>query len=265
MWRLPFGVRDIFTIRDYLPQTQSYNQYMIASRHSLPRHPSFPIARRAPAIALIVAGHALLLFAMIFGERIVRFEPLQAVMLLQHIPAKIVHPPPPPPPPPPPRMWRKQGPAAREAAAPPLRDIEVPPRTDIVASITDSGHAVTPAGGRPDGSGTEGAGNVGNGAGGAGGGRLPVEVRAVLDPANCIRPELPDNADARRHTGHVIVAVMIDVDGRVTAARLARSSGRTVLDQVALRAALQCRFVAATIDQVPVRSWEPFRFSWIDR
>ena len=44
-----------------------------------------------------------------------------------------------------------------------------------------------------------------------------------------------------------------------------RSSGHAALDQTALKGALDCRFVAATVDGKPVPSWEKFRFSWVDR
>jgi protein TonB len=58
--------------------------------------------------------------------------------------------------------------------------------------------------------------------------------------------------------------VLINVDGKVTDARVARSSGEPILDRTALESARKCHFVAATVDKVPVPSWEPFRFSWIN-
>jgi protein TonB len=121
------------------------------------------------------------------------------------------------------------------------------------------------AGGKPDGTGTAGAGDQGDGAGAAAGGRVPVKVRAVVNPDNCARPRLPWAAEQRRLAGDVILTVLINVDGWVTDARVARSSGEPVLDRTALAAARKCRFVAATIDKVPVPSWEPFRFSWVNR
>jgi protein TonB len=212
-------------------------------------------------IAVVIARHALVLFVFMSSDRIVRSRPPQTVMLLALVPPEIVKPPPPPPPPRPRRHASKLRPPAREAAAPPLHDIDVVPRTEVVPTIVDNAMSVEVAGGKPDGTGTTGAGDAGAGTGGGG---TAVRVRAVLDPANCERPRLPWSAEQRKLTGHVILAVLINVDGKVTDARLARSSGQPILDQTALQSAHRCHFVAATVDKVPVPSWELFRFSWMN-
>jgi protein TonB len=142
---------------------------------------------------------------------------------------------------------------------PPLRDIEVAPRTEVADTIVDNAMPVEAVGGKPEGTGTAGPGDV---AAGTGSGRASVRVRAVLDPANCERPRLPWRAEQRKLTGEVILAMLIDVDGKVTDARIARSSGQPILDQTALAGARRCHFVAATVDNVPVPSWELFRFWW---
>lgn len=202
-----------------------------------------------------MSAHALLLLSLIGGDRMLRPATPQSVMLLATVPPEIKKPPPPPPP----RPKNKRQPPAPEGAAPPLRDIEVVPRTDIAATIIDNAPPVEAAGGKPEGTGTTGAGNAGNG---AGAGKEPVTVRAILDPANCERPKLPDHAERRRLAGDVILALLIDVDGKVKDVRIARSSGKPILDQAALESARRCHFVAATIDKVPAPSWEAFRFSW---
>jgi protein TonB len=217
--------------------------------------------RALPRIAIVVAIHALALFAFVSSDRILHPRTPQTVMLLATIPPEVVKPPPPPPLPR--KRTRKPRLPGRAAAAPPLRDIEVVPRTEIAATIVDNAVPVEVAGGKLDGTGTAGAGDAGAGAGGADG--AAVRVRAVLDPENCERPRLPWHAEQRRLAGDVILSVLIDVDGKVTDARIARSSGIPVLDQTALRGARTCHFVAATVDKVPVPSWEPFRFSWVNR
>ena len=215
--------------------------------------------RALSRIAIVIALHALVLFAFVCGDRIVQSRTPQTVMLLAAVPPEIVKPPPPPPLP---RQRKsKPRPPAREAAAPPLRDIEVVPRTEVAATIVDNAMPVEAAGGKPEGTGTAGAGDVGEGTGGGG---ASVRVRAVLDPANCERPRLPWSAKQRQLTGHVILAVLINVDGKVTDARIARSSGKPILDQTALASARRCHFVAATVDKVPIPSWELFRFSWVN-
>jgi periplasmic protein TonB len=229
-----------------------------------PLDTAFDIPRLAlPRLVIVIAIHALLLFAFVAGDRVLRTVAPQVVTLLATIPPEVVKPPPPPPPPS--RRTSKTKAPAREAAAPPLRDIEVAPRTDVVATIADNAIPVEVAGGKPGGTGTAGAGDRGAGAGGAGGGKAPVIVQALTDPDNCERPRLPESAERRRLSGHVILAVKIEADGRVTEARVAKSSGLPVLDQVAVESARNCHFVAATIDKVPVSSWMPFRFSWSNR
>jgi protein TonB len=229
----------------------------------VPTATAFDRPRRAlPRIAIVIAIHALVLCAFISGDRIImRSKTQQSVMVLVAVPPKIGEPPPPPPPPRPRRHKSRPRPPAREAAAPPLRDIEVVPHTEVAATIVDNAMPVEAAGGKLDGTGTTGAGDVGEGTGGGG---TSVRVRAVLDPANCERPRLPWSAEQRQLAGDVILAVLINVDGKVTDARVARSSGEPILDRTALESARKCHFVAATVDKVPVPSWEPFRFSWIN-
>jgi protein TonB len=226
-------------------------------------HIPFDRPRRAlPRLAVVLALHVLALFAFLSRDRIERTTPPQTVMLVTLVAPKAVEPPPPPPPPP--RRRNRSRPPGREAVAPP-RDIEVVPRTEVAAIIVDNAVPVEPAGGKPDADGTAGAGDKGEGAGGGDGGHVPVRMRAVINPDNCARPRLPWSAEQRRLAGDVILAVLINIDGWVTDARVARSSGEPILDRTALASARKCRFVAATVDKVPVPSWEPFRFSWVNR
>ncbi|WP_440966695.1 energy transducer TonB [Massilia sp. GER05] len=230
----------------------------------MPTDTIFDRPRRAlPRIAFVAALHALVLFVFVTADRIVLPQTPYTVMLLSNVAPQVVEPPPSPPLPP--RRKNKPRPPARETAAPPPRDIEVVPRTEVAATIVAIPLPVELAGGKPDGTGTAGAGDQGEGAGGGGGGHIPVKVRAVVNPDNCERPRLPRFAEERRVAGDVILAVLINVDGWVTDARVARSSGEPILDRTALATARKCHFVAATIDKVPVPSWEPFRFSWVNR
>ena len=221
--------------------------------------------RTLPRIAVVIALHALALFAFVSGDRILRMNMPQKVFLMATVPPETVEPPPPPPPPQPRSLQPDLTPLPPPPAvvARPLRDVDVVPRTDVAATIVDNAKPAEAAGGKPGGTGT-GTGTAAPGAvgEGAGSGRAAVKVRAVLDPANCERPRLPWRAEQRKLTGEVVLAMLIDVDGKVTDARIARSSGEPILDQTALAGALKCHFVAATVDKVPVRSWELFRFWW---
>ena len=222
---------------------------------------AFQIPRRALLrMTIVLAIHALVLLAVIGGDRVLRPTTRETVMLLTPVLPEVVKPPPPPPPPPQPKIKKPPAPA-HEGAAPRMRDMTVPPRTDVAPVIAEDAPPVPPAGGKPDGVGTAGTGNAGTGTGGPA--AAQVKVGAVIDPANC--PPVSNFPGKPHLVGTVILAVRIDVDGRVTDARIARSSGREILDRTALEGARGCRFVAATVDKVPVASWEAFRYSWGNR
>ena len=227
-------------------------------RFTAPLGLAFDIPRHGLSrLVIVVALHALALFAFVSGKRV---EPPpktpQTVMLMTVVAPQIIKPSPPR------RRPSKQKAPAPEAAAPPLRDIVAVPRTDVVATVVDDAPPLAAAGGKPDGIGSAGTGDAGAGAGADGG---KATVPAFIDPANCERPSLPASAEKRRLSGDVILAVLIGVDGQVTDVRIARSSGKPILDQAAQEGARKCRFVAATVDKVPVPSWEAFRFSWANR
>jgi protein TonB len=70
----------------------------------------------------------------------------------------------------------------------------------------------------------------------------------VFNPA----PHYPAAALAARQTGRVVIRVVVDVDGWVTAASLHRSCGIAALDDSALAAVRQWRFRPAQKDGQPV-------------
>lgn len=226
---------------------------MIASAPSV--NPFHIPSRALLRMSIVLGIHALVLIALIAGDRVLRPAPPQTVMVMTTVPPEVVEPPAPPPP------FMKTRSLAREAAAPAMRDVTAPPRTDVAPVIVEDAPPVAPAGGKSDGVGTAGAGNAGAGAGGPA--AEPVAVTAVLDPANC--PPVITFPGRPHLVGTVILAVQVDVDGRVRDARIARSSGKAILDQTALESVRLCRFVAATVDTVPVVSWEAFKYSWANR
>ena len=123
-------------------------------------------------------------------------------------------------------MKRVTAPTDTEVAVPQLRDIEAAPRGDVAATVVDNAMPVEALGGKPEGIGTAGPGDV---AAGTGSGSASVRLRAVLDPADCERLRLPWRAEQRKRIGEVILAMLIEVNGRVTDARVARSSGQPIL------------------------------------
>jgi periplasmic protein TonB len=73
--------------------------------------------------------------------------------------------------------------------------------------------------------------------------------RALLNPA----PTYPREALARRLEGVVLVQVTVDAGGEVTQVRLARTSGVGSLDEAALTAVRQWRFLPARHPNTPPR------------
>ena len=79
-----------------------------------------------------------------------------------------------------------------------------------------------------------------------------TEARA--DPGNRA-PKYPDSAWLGREQGVVVLRLHIDPQGRVARTELRRSSGHPALDQAAMTALAQWRFVPALRDGVAVPSY----------
>jgi periplasmic protein TonB len=73
------------------------------------------------------------------------------------------------------------------------------------------------------------------------------------------QPPYPDSADAGGEQGAVMIAVFVRPDGRVTAYRIAQSSGFDDLDTAALQSVLNWKFVPARHDGDPVADWTTVR------
>lgn len=223
--------------------------------------------RKAARIGAVLVLHVLV-FALIVGaDHIARPHVAVDVRLLTAMLPDPPKPPPPPPPPAPPRPTPNptSAPApVRESAAPPLRDIEVKPQTEIVATAIENALPVEAAGGKEGANGSAGSGKTGAGASAAGGGS--VRVPAIIDPNKCEPPRLTGiAARSPEMVGDVVLAILIDVDGKVPRARVVKSSGFSPLDEIAVAGSARCQFVAAKLDGVPVASWALFRFSWANR
>jgi protein TonB len=116
---------------------------------AVPTYTAFDRPRRAlPRIAIIIALHALVLFAFVSGDRVTRMKTTQTVLLLATVLPKTVEPPPPPR-----SRWHESEPRlpAPEVAVPPLRDIEVAPRTEVADTIVDNAMPVEAVGGKSEG------------------------------------------------------------------------------------------------------------------
>jgi periplasmic protein TonB len=86
---------------------------------------------------------------------------------------------------------------------------------------------------------------------------------AVLADANgCALPTYPVRALRNGETGITTLALLVGVDGRVTSARVERSSGSRDLDQAAIHALSLCTFKPATTNGVPESGWAKLAYVW---
>jgi periplasmic protein TonB len=92
--------------------------------------------------------------------------------------------------------------------------------------------------------------------------RTPVHVAAVVDAANCAKPDYPRNAQRNGDTGTVTLALLIGTDGRVADSKVEKSSGFRELDRAAQVGLGLCRFKPGTIDGVPQQSWTRMQYLW---
>ena len=97
-------------------------------------------------------------------------------------------------------------------------------------------------------------------AGTGGTGVAPVRSAAML--AGCAKPAYPAQAARNGDSGTVTLALLVGVDGRVTGARIERSSGFRELDKAALTAMALCRFKPAMRGDVAQAGWALVAYDW---
>jgi protein TonB len=92
--------------------------------------------------------------------------------------------------------------------------------------------------------------------------RAPVIVPPNTVSAQRCKPEYPPIAKDLGQAGSVVVHFVINVDGSVAAATIARSSGYRSLDQAALTALSRCGFTPGTVDGRPMRSATDLKYTF---
>jgi D-alanyl-D-alanine endopeptidase (penicillin-binding protein 7) len=86
--------------------------------------------------------------------------------------------------------------------------------------------------------------------------------RALADFRSCAKPEYPAADMAAGHQGTVTLRFLVSAAGKVSAARVARSSGYAAMDEAARAAIAQCRFRPARKDGRPVQQWTAVQYVW---
>lgn len=109
---------------------------------------------------------------------------------------------------------------------------------------------------------TGGPGEEGGGGGGTVVAAKPVHIGPRADARDCVRPDYPARSARNGDTGTVGLALLIGVNGKVTDAKIERSSGFKELDNAAVAALSMCKFRPATTDGVPEPAWSKMAYVW---
>jgi protein TonB len=97
----------------------------------------------------------------------------------------------------------------------------------------------------------------------------PVPVPAIAkrtavlaDASACVKPDYPARAARDGLTGTVNLALLVGVDGKVSDARVDKSSGSRELDKAAVAALSLCKFKPATVGGVAEPAWAQIAYVW---
>ena len=90
-----------------------------------------------------------------------------------------------------------------------------------------------------------------------------AEQAARVDTASCEKPAYPSRWVSSGEEGDVVVAYLVDTDGRVTASKVVESSGSARVDRASVKAGAQCKFQPAARDGQGLAGWAKVRYSWV--
>lgn len=86
--------------------------------------------------------------------------------------------------------------------------------------------------------------------------------KPVVQLNTCAKPVYPHESVARRAQGTTTLRFLIDSDGSVGEALVAKSSGDPLLDEAARSAIAKCRFTPAMAGNTPARDWVQVQYVW---
>ena len=90
----------------------------------------------------------------------------------------------------------------------------------------------------------------------------PVRTAAVVNAAQCEKPEYPSASRRLEEEGTVHLRFLVGVDGKVMQAEIEKSSGYKRLDEAARAGLAKCQFRPATVDGKPEQAWASMRYTW---
>ena len=204
--------------------------------------------QRKPTKHLVVLGLVVVLHLLIFwaiNSGLARAfvkkvkGPVEAVLLEEQKPDI-----PPPPPPPPP----KDLPPPPPAYVPPVEvPVSAPASANAIAAVSNTPVPVSPAPvavapPAPP--------------------REPVRTSAVVNSANCEKPDYPSASRRLEEEGTVSLRFLVGVDGKVMQSEVEKSSGYKRLDEAARAGLAKCLFKPATVDGKPEQGWASMKYTW---
>ena len=90
----------------------------------------------------------------------------------------------------------------------------------------------------------------------------PVRTAAVVNSANCEKPEYPSASRRLEEEGTVSLRFLVGTDGKVIQAEVEKSSGYKRLDEAARAGLSRCAFKPATVDGKPEQGWATMKYTW---
>jgi len=195
-------------------------------------------------LGLVVVLHLLLFWAISSGlarSFVKKIKgPVEAVLLED---AKPDIPPPPPPPPP------KNLPPPPPAYVPPVEvAVAAPATANAIAAVSATPQPAAPV--------------VPTVTAPPAPAAAPVRVAAVVNSANCEKPDYPSASRRLEEEGTVSLRFLVGVDGKVIQAEVEKSSGFKRLDEAARAGLSRCAFKPATVDGKPEQGWASMKYTW---
>ncbi len=197
-------------------------------------------------LGLVVVLHLLLFWAISSGlarSFVKKIKgPVEAVLLEE---TKPDIPPPPPPPPP------KNLPPPPPAYVPPVEvAVAAPAPVNAIAAVSATPQPAAPV--VPTVTAPAAPAPV----------AAPVRVAAVVNSANCEKPDYPSASRRLEEEGTVSLRFLVGVDGKVIQAEVEKSSGFKRLDEAARAGLSRCAFKPATVDGKPEQGWASMKYTW---
>jgi len=89
-----------------------------------------------------------------------------------------------------------------------------------------------------------------------------VRTAAVVNAANCEKPEYPSASRRMEEEGTVSLRFLVGADGKVIQSEVEKSSGFKRLDEAARAGLSRCQFRPASVDGKPEQAWASMQYTW---